>query len=211
MVLITRDQLKKFRLKGPRAGLFTRPSSSCSCWCNSHVRKEVGTPSTVSPRAVCQVSGVIRKAAVGSGITEGQFILERRLFLFRCGYGFLFPRVSLLWILHWAWKGWVYTQEAENVRIFFNWDERGCPSVPLNSPRVYSRSMDLEIWVWEPWAQSVHPMVNRQKQPCDRCEGRGIWRDLTASCFQNRDKVVLLAFKMSENNLPSESISVLCK
>lgn len=120
MVLITINQIKKFRLKGPRAGLLTitRPSSSCSCWCNYHVRKEVGTPSTVSPRAVRQVSGVIRKAAVGSGITGGQFVFERRLFLFRCGYGFLFLRVSLFWILHRAWKGWVYTQEAENVRIF---------------------------------------------------------------------------------------------
>lgn len=98
MVLITINQIKKFRLKGPRAGLLTitRPSSSCSCWCNYHVRKEVGTPSTVSPRAVRQVSGVIRKAAVGSGITGGQFVFERRLFLFRCGYVFLFLRVSLL-------------------------------------------------------------------------------------------------------------------
>lgn len=42
----------------------------------------MGAPSTVSPQAVCQVSGVIRKAAAGSGITEGQFIFERRLFLF---------------------------------------------------------------------------------------------------------------------------------
>lgn len=85
---------------------------------------------------------------------------------------------------------------GRKCKNIFNWDERHCPSVPLNSPRVYSGSTDLEIWVWEPWAQSVHPMVNRQKQPCDRCEGRDVWRDLmTASCLQNRDKVVLLALK----------------
>lgn len=71
-MLVTINQLKKFRLRGPRT------SSACSCWCNYHVRKEMGIPSTVPPQAVCQVSGISRKAAEGSTVTEGQFIFERR-------------------------------------------------------------------------------------------------------------------------------------
>jgi hypothetical protein len=42
----------------------------------------------------CVPGGIVRKAAVGSGISEGQFIFERRLFLFHCGYGFLIPSLD---------------------------------------------------------------------------------------------------------------------